>query len=215
MMKHLNIPFTKAVDHNSAIQDISDYLDQLQKNSIENAPWPEYNYKPKVAFSIAHSNDNLFLKYYVSENAIRAVYSNINSPVHKDSCVEFFILFNDERNYYNFEFNCIGTCHAGFGKDRHGRESLPDEVLSKIKSMTVVKRTNDIQNNISWELTIMIPVTAFTKHNLTQLNGLKGQGNFFKCGDDLPVPHFLAWNNIEAETPDFHLSKYFGKLEFA
>lgn len=213
-MNKLNIPFTEAINKNKDVQEISSYLDEVQKNSIENLPWPEYDYKPKVEFSIAHSNDCLFIKFYVRENAIRAVYYNVNDPVHKDSCVEFFIGFNDERNYYNFEFNCIGTCHAGFGKDRHKRKPLPDEVLSGIKTMTVIKPANGTQQNVHWELTLKIPVEVFSNHRLRQLNGLKSKGNFFKCGDDLPVPHYLAWNNIKAETPNFHLSEYFGNMEF-
>jgi hypothetical protein len=211
MMNQLKVAFTKAIDRNRQIGDISNYLDKVQKNSIDNLLWQTDNYKPKVEFSIAHGNDCLFLKYFVTEDSIRAVYCNVDDPVYKDSCVEFFIAFNNQENYYNLEFNCIGTCHAGYGADRHDRELLPKENLSKIKSMTVIKPANQ---NISWELTLMIPVEVFSNHQLTQLNGLKSTGNFFKCGDDLPVPHYLAWNNVMAEKPNFHLPEYFGKVEF-
>ncbi|WP_091380560.1 carbohydrate-binding family 9-like protein [Mucilaginibacter mallensis] len=30
----------------------------------------------------------------------------------------------------------------------------------------------------------------------------------------MPQPHFLAWNNIESEHPNFHLSDFFGKALF-
>jgi hypothetical protein len=38
------------------------------------------------------------------------------------------------------------------------------------------------------------------------------RANFYKCGDELQVPHFLSWNPIGVETPDFHRPEFFGKL---
>lgn len=213
-MNQLNVPSAPAIKRTKSIEDISYSLDQLPKNLIGMIPWAEYNYKPNVKFAITHSNDCLFLKFYVSEKAIRAVYCNTNDPVHKDSCVEFFVAFNNDKNYYNLEFNCIGTCHAGYGADRHERESLPEEVLSNIKSKAVIKQANKTDQNINWELTLIIPIEVFCKHSLTNFHGVKGKANFFKCGDDLPVPHYLAWNDIKSKTPNFHLSEYFGKMEF-
>ncbi|MGH2565575.1 MAG: carbohydrate-binding family 9-like protein, partial [Ginsengibacter sp.] len=39
--------------------------------------------------------------------------------------------------------------------------------------------------------------------------------NFYKCGDKLPKPHFLTWNTVETEDPDFHAPEYFGSMEFS
>lgn len=44
------------------------------------------------------------IKYLEEENAIRAVNNGYNSPVYEDSCLAFFISFDDS-GYYNFEFN--------------------------------------------------------------------------------------------------------------
>jgi len=30
------------------------------------------------------------------------------------------------------------------------------------------------------------------------------KANFYKCGDELPLPHYLSWNPIYTETPDFY-----------
>jgi hypothetical protein len=46
------------------------------------------------------------------------------------------------------------------------------------------------------------------------MKGKKCRANFYKCGDDLPEPHFLAWNMINTEEPDFHRPEFFGTLEF-
>ena len=40
------------------------------------------------------------------------------------------------------------------------------------------------------------------------------KANFYKCGDELQTPHFLSWNPIKIENPDFHRPDFFGTLEF-
>lgn len=213
-MKQLSIPFSSKIDRTTAIEIISEALDELDKNEINALPWPSYDYKPEVQFIVAHSNDCLFLKFYVKERAIRAVHRQTNDPVYKDSCVEFFVAFNGDEKYYNFEFNCAGTCHAGFGINRHGREYLTEAVIAKIKTLPVIKPANNKRGDISWQLTLQVPLEVFCKHELTQLTGLNAKMNFFKCGDDLPKPHFLSWNKIESEEPNFHLPEFFGPTEF-
>jgi hypothetical protein len=42
--------------------------------------------------------------------------------------------------------------------------------------------------------------------------GLRLQGNFYKCGDETETPHYLVWNNIEWEKPDYHRPEFFGEL---
>ena len=111
-------------DHGSNISAISNSLDRLDKNEIGILPWAGFPYKPKASFAIAYSDDSILLKYYVKEKAISAIHQQPNSHVYKDTCVEFFISFNNEVNYYNLEFNCAGTCRAGFGDNREDRELL-------------------------------------------------------------------------------------------
>lgn len=38
--------------------------------------------------------------------------------------------------------------------------------------------------------------------------------NFYKCGDKLQTPHFLSWNPINLEKPNFHCPEFFGTLNF-
>ena len=46
------------------------------------------------------------------------------------------------------------------------------------------------------------------------LDGKEIKANFYKCGDELQTPHFLSWNPIQIEQPDFHRPDFFGTLEF-
>lgn len=196
---------------NDKLIDLSMRLSNLTKHPIEYIPWTGYLYKPKVQFSIAHSNNNILLKYEVKEKHIRAVNTTINSPVWEDACVEFFIEL-DEDGYYNFEFNCIGTALVGFGKGRNGRELLTEETIRKIKYRAIINNTKDY--SIEWELTVVIPIDVFVYHRLSSLHNKQCRANFYKCGDQLPEPHFVSWANIQSPEPNFHLPEFFGAIEF-
>lgn len=187
-------------------------LNALPKQPIEEVPWKTYPYKPTVQFAAGYNDTHLFLKYFVTEKTIRAVNSLVNSPVWQDSCVEFFIGF-DEAGYYNFEFNCVGTALAGYGPSKTKRNLLPEPIVRQIVTRAFIARQPD-SKGIQWELTICIPLTTFIHHPSLTLPGVQCRGNFYKCGDLLPEPHFVTWSAIEAATPNFHLPAYFGHLHF-
>lgn len=215
MMK-LIVPFLGSVNKGSSLDELSLLLDCHERNLIGMVPWPVYGYIPDASFSIAYGSDCIFIKYYVIEKAIRAIYRRTNEPVYKDSCVEFFISFGDEEAYYNFEFNCAGTCLLGFGKNKRERKLLPEPLIRKIKNQVLLKTVKGAgPSNISWELTLMIPLDVFYHHPLISLNGQHCKVNFYKCGDELPEPHFLSWNDIKVEEPDFHLPEFFGEMQFS
>jgi hypothetical protein len=127
--------------------------------------------------------------------------------------VEFFIHFNDDKGYYNFEFNCIGTPLVGFGKSRSERDLLPKEVVGNIQTESFISRVK-VKEAVYWELSVAIPSNVFIYHPIPSLSGQKGRVNFHKCGDQLPVPHFLVWNNIQSAEPNFHLPEFFGEIYF-
>jgi len=215
-MKQLVVPFTPHLFSDSSPQEASAWLDKLVKNRIDIVPWPEFNYKPEVKFSIAHNNNCLFIKFYVQEQSARAVFRKTNDPVYKDSCVEFFIAFNDETVYYNLEVNILGTCLLGFGTGKTKRELVPVTCVEKIKhaASLTIQPVAEGKPVVKWELTLLIPVEVFCFHQFTSFYGQNCRVNFYKCGDDLPVPHFLSWNKIETAEPNFHVPEYFGHMQF-
>lgn len=213
-MNKIDIPKIDSINKESSLQKISAELDKLKKIPVDKAPWPAFAYKPEVNFTIAY-NDCIFIKYFVNEQYMRAMYNKANEPVYKDSCVEFFVSFDDGAGYYNAEFNCIGTCLLGFGSGRTERELLPENIISKIRHLSVINISNDKPNSgANWELVLMIPLEVFAYHEIHSLKSQRCKGNFFKCGDDLPEPHFITWNNIISEEPDFHLPQFFGEINF-
>jgi len=212
-MKHLYVEPLKGDGLNRSVKEVSVILDDVQKNVLNQTPWIEYGYLPSVHFAMAYDPGHIFLKYYVREKFIRAEQVVPNTAVCQDTCVEFFISFDDGQTYYNFEFNCIGTMLVGFGKRKANRDLLPEQVISHIKYQSLIH--NDMSGNIvHWELTVAIPFTVFRYHQLDSLDGKKCRANFYKCGDSLPIPHYITWSNIICPEPDFHLPEFFGTLQF-
>ena len=126
-MKSIKIPYLKTLD----VLDLTSigFLmeDKAHRESIDTVNWDEYPYKPIVTFDIARGDKDLYIRYFVKGNSLRAVHAADDSPVHQDSCVEFFMQVPGEKSYINFEFNCIGTCDAARRLSRNEKTSLTDE----------------------------------------------------------------------------------------
>lgn len=199
---------------------------------IDEISWKDYPYLPEVTFKIARTAKGLLLKYDVREEYIRAMHGKTNDPVYEDSCVEFF-LSSDDRHYYNFEFNCIGTALIGFGTSREDRKWIDPERIKQISRFPSMGRKPfpegaKKKGPYRWELSVYIPFGFFREAGELQ-SGFSGRkiiagtversektyrANFYKCGDKLPLPHYVSWNRIETKAPDFHRPEYFGDLIF-
>ena len=180
--------------------------------------WKEsFPYSPDAKISLWHNGDTLFLNFEVEEEFIAAVAEKDNDEVYKDSCVEFFISF-DDKGYYNIEANCAGKILMSH---RRGRkidvEYATPEILSAIKrEASLGSESFECRNNEGkWNLTLAIPATSFFKHEFRNFDGLEAKCNIYKCGDNLPKPHFLSWQPIKTEKPDFHRPECFGSILFA
>ena len=184
-------------------------------NSIDVINWKNFDYKPKVNFRIGHTGNEIWLKYYVSENHIRAMETRTNGEVYKDSCVEFFVS-HDGKNYYNFEFSCIGTIHLAWGEGRHNRKFVDPKVVEaiSIKSTLGDQPFDNKSGNFDWEMMIRIPATSLAYSKLKTFKDLKATANFYKCGEETAVTHYVTWNPIKTENPDYHRPEYFGKIQF-
>ncbi len=197
---------------------VSDILeDQVEFQNVNLANWQEFPYQPMVRFKIAHNNNQIWLKFYVQEEHILAHFTETNSATHKDSCVEFFLDPQQNGNYYNFEFNCIGTTHLAYGPNRSNRQFLDPGLIDKriqIASTLGELPFDEKTGRHSWEMTIIIPAEILIHDNGLVLKELKGNANFYKCGDKTSKPHYLSWNPVGTANPDFHQPDYFGTLIF-
>ena len=198
--------------------EVQKALETADWNIIDTANWSEHPYRPMAEFRMVYGDSALFLQYRVKEQAVRAVASADNGEVWKDSCVEMFIKPEPDTDdlYYNFEFSCIGFCLLSVGSGRGDREMAKPEILSQIRRKTSLERKPfpERKEETEWELTAVIPFAAFFKHSHFLPEGKTARANFYKCGDDLTVPHYLSWNPIKVENPDFHRPEFFGDVKF-
>jgi len=188
---------------------------QTVSNRINIINWKKYNYRPNVQFRIGHVNNEIWLKYDVIEKHILARETNTNGAVHKDSCVEFFISVDGE-NYYNLEINCIGTVHLAHGPGRGNRKFVDPEIIKKIavESSLGSQPFEEKTGNFDWEMMIRIPAECLAFDQIKSFNGMKATANFYKCGDSTSEPHYITWNPVETENPDYHRPEFFGKIYF-
>lgn len=213
-MKHLFIPFLEGVNYQSSPDKLLSALTTTTSNKLTEAPWPAFSYRPNVHFKLAYTEDCLVLNFQVQEKHVKAVYLNTNDPVYNDSCVEFFLSF-DGHLYYNLEFNCAGIGLIGYGdSNKEKRRRLQKDLIEKVRTTPRIHAKEDGKGDSSWELLLTIPFAVFDAHNLTSFAGRRCTGNFYKCGDELPIPHYLSWNPISHPTPNFHLPQFFGELNF-
>lgn len=214
-MNKLKIPYLPALD----VLDMSS-VDFLMENKsyrdyINMVNWKEkYPYKPIAVFDIARSDIYMYIRYFAKGYSLKAIFGDDNSPVHKDSCVEFFMKKEDEYEYMNFEFNCIGTCDAARRQSREIKKSLTPYEYSGIRRYSSLenKPFDEKKGVHSWELVVAIPLKlmGLDPNNLPE----KILGNFYKCADVTDAPHYLSWSPIDTPEPDFHQPEFFGELYF-
>ena len=101
---------------------------------IMTANWPdEYPYKPVTIADLAYSTKGIYCRFWSKGIGLKASYAEDGDRVHEDSCVEIFLQVPGEKRYYNFEFNCIGTCDAAHRASRYVSSSLSSAQYSSIK----------------------------------------------------------------------------------
>jgi len=199
------------------MEEVSSLLDALGEGyAIEALNWHDYPYRPEVRFNIAWGRREIYIKYYVREDHVKAEKTSTNEMVCEDSCVEFFVSPEDDGLYYNFEFNPIGTALMGSGHGRHDSTRAEAALVDGIRRMTTMgnKPFAEISGDLTWSVTLAIPLETFFHHKISDLEGKSFRANFYKCGDRLSKPHFVTWNPVGTERPDYHRPEYFGMLKF-
>jgi hypothetical protein len=197
------------------LEEAAELMDESgTRFSVETLNWPHlYGYRPITTVSAGHSKTDLYLFFQVHGNSLRAVQTEDNQNVHEDSCVEFFVKLPGSDDYFNFEFNCVGVCKAArHFKSRDQFVYLNPADMAAIERWSSIghRAFNELSGLFSWELCVKIPFRLFD----VDPDNLPGKllGNFYKCADATEQPHYVSWNPILTERPDFHRPEFFGEL---
>ena len=66
-----------------------------------------------------------------------------------------------------------------------------------------------------WEASWSIPLAFLRQFCPEAAFAGEWRANVYKCGDRTVRPHYLSWNPVASDTPDFHRPQDFGVLDFA
>ena len=178
--------------------------------------WPAYPHCPQVTFRLGHTGTALALAFDVKEESVRALETRAHGAVHMDSCVELFISF-DGASYYNLELNCIGTPHLAYGPWRTERRFVPLPLMERlaVRASLGAEPFGEKTGGVEWSLTARVPLACFAFDALDTLDGRAARAKLYKCGDALPVKHYVTWHPVQTPAPDYHRPEFFGDVLFA
>ena len=192
--------------------------------TVKRMPTPDWNEVPAVELAhapwlepcavaararLCRDDEALWVRMEAEESPIRAELTGKLDPVCTDSCLEFFYAPNaEDKRYFNFEWNPLGTLCLGFGGSR------PTRVRQVVKDAEALFRPRPYRTGTGWGIVFRIPLT-FLRLYFPDYEFLgEAACNFYKCGDATPVPHYLAWAPLSSDTPDFHRRQDFGRVLF-
>lgn len=195
---------------------LSDEWADVVPEGIDNFPWLK-SYTPQTEVRMYYTDTDFHVRFQAYETEIRAQYTKMNDPVYKDSCVEFFVNPDPDKDarYMNFEINPLGTMLVGMGTRRNDRVlvDLRKEEGVAVCSSLHRDRISEYEGSC-WTIELILSFAFFRKYygEIPFQSEWRLKGNFYKCGDESPYPHFGCWNRIEAEHPDFHRPEFFGDI---
>ena len=169
-------------------------LDKAPVISIENYLWLE-GYAPEVtARGVYVEKQGFLIEMKCLEKSPRAVYTEQDSPVCRDSCMEFFVNFSPETDdrYINFEANANGALHCKIGPGRGNRVPLASLDIPQPELTARVEEE-------SWSIRLFVPLGCIAAlYGRTEYHrGDRIRANFYKCGDGTGTRHYGARNCIE------------------
>lgn len=174
---------------------------------VDNALWvPDGGVRMEQR--LCYDANALYVCQRAWEADIRAEYSAPLSPVHEDSCMEFFFSLAKDWRYVNFEINPNACMELGFGPNRQDRVRL----CHKAEPETFRPVCRRVDGGWTAEYRIPLSFLRIFWPEFSLRSGVSFRANCYKCGDKTPQPHFLAWNPVETPAPDFHRPEHFGKM---
>ena len=163
----------------------------------------------EASAQLCHDGENLYVRMTAKEKNIRATLTGPLDQVCSDSCLEFFLAPKaDDARYFNFEWNRLLSVYVGFGGARKTRAR---QILKDPKALFAPAAFDTADG---WGIEYRIP-KAYIQMYMPDFE-LRGEAacNFYKCGDETEIPHYLAWAKLSSDTPDYHRRQDFGKLIF-
>lgn len=162
----------------------------------------------RMTQQLCYDETALYVRQRAWEANIRAEYSAPLSPVHEDSCMEFFFALGADDRYFNFEINPNGCIELGFGPNRKNRIRICHKAEQETFQPSCVRKAD------GWTAGYCLPLDFLRLFypDFRLVPGVRFRGNCYKCGDRTEHPHYLAWNPVNTLSPDFHRPEFLGEM---
>ena len=165
----------------------------------------------RMTAQVAYDETGLYVRQRAWEEKLRMEVTEPLGSVCQDSCMEFFFSPAADGRYFNIECNPVGSVYFGFGAQRETRVRL---ILKDVKALLSLETE---RHPDGWEVRYHIPLDFirlfYPEFALT--SGRRFTANCYKCGDRTAAPHYLAWNPMTCDKPDFHRPMDFGEMILA
>ena len=177
---------------------------------------------PRTQARLLYDDEAIYVTFRVEDRYVRAVTKQHQGNVYMDSCVEFFFIpeQDDASSYFNLEMNCGGTMLLHYqDQTREDPVEFTNQELVQIEVAHTQPRIVDreITTPTVWCVEYRMPIVLLEKYypNAARpVPGVRWRANFYKCADATSHPHWLTWAKVDNPQPNFHIPKFFGRLEF-
>ncbi len=190
-------------------------------NELNDIPFSEltyYNwesepcYRPKTYAKLALTEDALFTQLICYEDNPKAAETERDGKIWCDSCLEFFVKpFEYFDEYINIEANSKGVFLAQLGSSRENRRFLKE--LTDTSPFVSAFSGNDTKGAF-WGVSISLSKKLLSEcYNIPEdkIDLTSPYVNFYKCGDECEIPHFISMFPVTTLPPGFHNPKCFVK----
>ena len=179
-------------------------------------PWWTEGEKEQTMAKLLWDDQNLYVAFQCEDAHIWAEYTERDDPVSRDDAVEVFTAPNPDslKNYFNFEFNAIGTI-----LDRspyNNRSSTWNAAGIQVAYTHHGTLNQDSDTDTSWTMEIAIPFENFVPFakNIPPKNGDVWRLNLNRCGGKTN-PQYSQWSDSGTPKPQFHAPEGFGVVRFS
>ncbi|GLX68632.1 carbohydrate-binding family 9-like protein [Paenibacillus glycanilyticus] len=192
---------------------------QLPPATVAYQQWSAVAQPPETEVRGVYDDHALYLQFQVFEVAPVIRHRQDGAPVYEDSCVEFFFqpLPAEDARYFNFELNAAGMLLLEIGEPGKERNRIAvANAGQRFGIRSEVGLWEPVGGRMYWELYLRIPFT-FVQEWFPTFRAIPGtvmRGNFYKCGDLTPEPHYLSWSPVQSDVPNFHRPDSFGMIMF-
>ncbi len=193
----------------------------IQEIELRNHMGEMPKFRPTAKVKMMYDDENLFIIFHVQDKYVRCLINEIDGPVYKDACVEFFFAPDNNwpERYFNLEINCGGTPLFHYViVPRKEKTIIEVDDIKKIEIAHSLPQIVDpeITEPVKWTIECRIPLHILEKYSEISYPkpGVTWKANFYKIAEAGSNIHFLTWTFVDNPKPDFHLPKFFGVIEF-